>query len=105
MVVTIGANYVLIPLAGYEGSAVAALVCYFSMTAVCYFLGQRYYPIPYHMISGLTYILFTVALLYAVNAIHFAGQISAFLFHSSVILVYLIGIYFIERRNFGLNRA
>lgn len=105
MVITIAANYFLIPLEGYEGSAVAALLCYMGMTAICYVLGQRYYPIPYQTTSGFAYILFTLLLLYGVNAVHVDNQILAFAFHSGVILTYLIVIYFIERRNFSLNRA
>ncbi len=105
MVITIAANYFLIPLEGYEGSAVAALLCYMGMTALCYFLGQRFYPIPYQTTWGLAYILFTLLLLYGVNAVHIADQILAFVFHSAVILAYLIAVYFIERRNFSLNRA
>lgn len=105
MMITIGANYLLIPVAGYEGSAVAALLCYLGMTALCYFIGQRFYPIPYQMTAGLAYILFTVVLVYGINTMRIGDQILAFLFHSAVILLYLIGIYFIERRNFNLNRA
>ncbi|HEX8037720.1 MAG TPA: polysaccharide biosynthesis C-terminal domain-containing protein, partial [Chryseosolibacter sp.] len=105
MAITIAANYFLIPLEGYEGSAVAALLCYMGMTALCYVLGQRYYPIPYQTTWGFAYILFTLLLLYGVNAVPVENQILAFAFHSGVILAYLIVIYFIERRNFSLNRA
>lgn len=105
MIITIGANYLLIPIAGYEGSAIAALLCYVAMTMVCYIAGQRFYPVPYQVGSGLAYILVTLALLYGVNAVTIHNQIFAFLFHSAVILLYLIGVYFIERRNFALNRA
>jgi O-antigen/teichoic acid export membrane protein len=105
MIITIAANYWLIPIAGYEGCAIAALLCYVSMTLVCYIAGQQFYPVPYQVGGGLAYILFTLALLYAVNAVSIADQIMAFLFHSAVILIYLIGVYFIERRNFALNRA
>lgn len=105
MIITIGANYLLIPLAGYEGSAIAALLCYLGMTVLCYFAGQRFYPVPYRMAAGLAYILFTLMLLYGINAIHIDDQILAFLFHSAVIFLYLIGVYLIERRNFRLNRA
>lgn len=105
MVITIVANYILIPLQGYEGSAVAALLCYLGMTAMCYFLGQRFYPIPYAMTRGLSYILFTVVLLYGVRAIHISGAFAAFAFHAGVMLAYVAVIYFIERRNLILNRA
>ena len=105
MVVTIIANYFLIPVAGYEGSAFAALLCYAGMTALCYILGQRFYPIPYAIIRSLIYIGLTVALVYGVNLVQIESQVMATAFHMAVILAYLIVIYLIEGKNLRLNRA
>lgn len=46
-VLTIVLNFVLIPLIGYMGSAVATLACYFVMAVLCWWLGERHYPVPY----------------------------------------------------------
>lgn len=40
-------NYLLIPIMGYMGSAIATLIAYGSMMFISYALGQKYYPIPY----------------------------------------------------------
>src|SRR5690606_32676600 len=40
VVVTFVANYYLIPVSGYVGSSIAALLCYFVMAVICYFMGQ-----------------------------------------------------------------
>jgi len=56
-VVTIALNVALIPLLGYIGSAWSTLACYVFMAAVSYFLGQRYYPIPYEMWKIFAYIV------------------------------------------------
>lgn len=105
MFITILANYLLIPIAGYEGSSFAALICYAGMAVLCYTLGQRYYPIPYGVIKSLLYIAFTVALVYAVQAVTIPRQILATGFHIAVILAYLIAIYLLEGRNFKLKQA
>jgi O-antigen/teichoic acid export membrane protein len=105
VVVTIVANYFLIPLAGYEGSSFAALLCYAGMAVLCYVLGQRFYPIPYGLVKSLLYVAFTVALVYGVNAVRIADQLLATSFHFGVILVYLIVIYIIESRTGGLKQA
>ncbi|TXK46032.1 oligosaccharide flippase family protein [Pontibacter qinzhouensis] len=65
-VVTIMLNLLLIPVLGYVGSAWATLCCYFAMAAVSYFLGQRYYPIPYPVRSIIGYIVLAVVLLLGV---------------------------------------
>lgn len=105
MIITVLANYILIPLGGYEGSSVAALICYSSMTVLCYVLGQRYYPIPYQVMKGMIYIAFTMALVYAVNAIEIENQFAATGFHMAIILAYLIGIYLIEGKGLRLKQA
>lgn len=105
MIITIVANYLLIPVAGYEGSAIAALLCYTGMTALCYFWGQRHYPIPYQVNRAMMYIVFTMVLVYVINAVHIQGQFMATAFHMAIILAYLIVIYLIEGKNLRFNRA
>jgi O-antigen/teichoic acid export membrane protein len=36
-----------IPIFGYFGSALATMICYGVQMSICYWLGQKYYPIPY----------------------------------------------------------
>ena len=48
-VITLALNFALIPVLGFEGSAWATLVCYFTMAVVSYFLGRKHYPIPYDL--------------------------------------------------------
>jgi O-antigen/teichoic acid export membrane protein len=48
-VLTIALNFVLIPVLGYTGSAWATLACYFLMAALCWWLGERHFPVPYPM--------------------------------------------------------
>jgi len=97
-IITIAANYFLIPHFGYLGSSWATLICYFSMTILCYYYGQKYYPIPYAVINGLLYITVTIAIVYLTNTLTFPNQWLATGFHSVVILVYLAAVYFIERK-------
>ena len=105
MIITIGANYFLIPIAGYEGSAIAALMCYAGMTAICYVAGQHFYPIPYGIHKGLLYVAITMALVFGVQAIHIDNQLLATSFHVVVILVYLIAVYLLEGKDLKLKRA
>ncbi|MES2486394.1 MAG: polysaccharide biosynthesis C-terminal domain-containing protein [Bacteroidota bacterium] len=46
-VVTLSFNFALIPVWGYMGSAIATVAAYGTMMAVSYFIGAKYYPIPY----------------------------------------------------------
>lgn len=99
-VITIVSNYFLIPIAGYIGSSWAMLICYFSMTAASYVLGQRYYPIPYRVVTDLTYIGITVAIVWIVGRIDFGAQLLNSAFHFGVMAVYLLIVYLIEKKHF-----
>lgn len=66
-IITIVLNILLIPIAGYMGSAYATAVCYIVMAIVCYLLGQKYYHVPYNLAKIATYI----ALMLVVYAISY----------------------------------
>lgn len=48
-VITIGLNFALIPYISYLGSAIATLAAYSTMMIISYYMGNKYYPIPYDM--------------------------------------------------------
>jgi len=100
-IITIGGNYLLIPIAGYLGSSWVTLICYFVMTVVSYLIGQRYYPIPYRVRQDMLYIIFTMGLVYAVTeGIRIDNAVVSFVVHQVVLLAYLFVIYLLERREF-----
>lgn len=102
-VITFIANYLLIPQYGYLGSSWATLLCYFAMTVACYITGQRHYPIPYALWKSAGYILLTLAIIYGVNSISIGNQWLATAFHTGVVLLFMVGLFFIERK--GLSKA
>ena len=99
-IITLVANYFLIPSFGYMGSSWAAVLCYFLMTVMCYGIGQRFYPIPYSIWKGLGYIVTTVLIVELVNTITIANLWLSVGFHAGVILAFIVVVYFIERRHF-----
>lgn len=99
-IITIAANYVLIPQAGYFGSSWATFLCYFSMAVACYLLGQKYYPIPYNVGRSLGYIVVTVLIVYGLKDVSFNNQWIDTGFHFVVFMAYLLVIYLIEIKQF-----
>ena len=61
-IITVILNILLIPVYGYKGSAWALLVSFISITVISYFLGRKYYPIPYNLKRIGTYFLVAVIL-------------------------------------------
>ena len=54
--ITIVLNLALVPLWGYHGSAWAAFFTFLFMSVASYWMGRRYYPIPYELRKGLCYL-------------------------------------------------
>ena len=100
--ITIAANYVLIPYLGYWGSSWAALLCYAGMTVACYVLGQRYYPIPYSIGKSGFYILFSIALVVVTGLITIENRVLSTLFHLAVCVLFVAVAYLLERKNLRL---
>jgi O-antigen/teichoic acid export membrane protein len=94
---TILLNYLLIPVAGYEGSSWVTLLVYFGMAASCYWLGQRYYPIPYPLVRDSFYIILTVLGIWLINQLNFFSM--SLLLSVRIMIYVLLGflIYRLER--------
>ena len=99
-IVTLVANYMLIPLFGYMGSSWAALLCYSMMAITCYLIGQKFHPIPYAIGKGITYIAVTMGIVTAVNYVTIDSVWLSISFHAAVMAVFVITVYFVERRYF-----
>lgn len=76
-VITLVFNFLLIPSHSYVGSAIATLAAYGSMMLISYYLGNKYYPIPYDFKKiggylGLS-VLFSVISFYYFRENYFVG--------------------------------
>ncbi|MFZ1752009.1 MAG: oligosaccharide flippase family protein [Saprospiraceae bacterium] len=71
--VTIGSLIVFVPNMGIMGGAIATLFTYATMASVSYFLGRKYYPVPYDVAKILSFMVVT-ALLCWISFIYFRGQ-------------------------------
>ncbi len=68
--ITIIGNVLLIPVIGFLGSAWTSVACYFVMCGICYYYGQKYYPIPYRFDKLLGYALISVVLVIISLEVH-----------------------------------
>ena len=90
--VTVLLNFMLIPQYGIMGSSIVTLLCYFFMTLSCYWLGQRYYPVPYQVFKDLFIILITCTLVYLNTLLNIENYILSIVVRgaSSLIVLYVV---------------
>jgi len=76
-IVTLVLNFLLIPTMSYYGSAIATIAAYGTMMGISYFLGNKYYPIPYDIKKITGYlglsILFSIISFYYFRENYFVG--------------------------------
>jgi O-antigen/teichoic acid export membrane protein len=92
-IVTLVLNFLLIPTMSYYGSAIATIAAYGTMMLISYFMGNKYYPIPYDIKKiggylGLS-IFFSILSFYYFRENYFVGI--------PLLLVFLYFIYHNEK--------
>lgn len=91
---TLGLNFLLIPMISFKGSAIATLVAYAAMMFISYYYGQKNHPIPYNLKKIGSYlgvsIVFSVLSFYVFDRNIIVGTL--------FVLVFLILIYKLENQ-------
>jgi O-antigen/teichoic acid export membrane protein len=89
--------FVAVPTLGYLGGALSTLVCYLAMTSICYYYGQKHFPIPYRTVRDVSYLVLAFGLSYAGFFLDLGSIGLNFLAKNSLILVFLAGIAYWEK--------
>lgn len=97
-VVTVLLNILLIPVLGYDGSAITTFVSYLVMVVISYFLGQKYYFIPYLTGRGVYYILFTALSIWGFGYLEASFEYK-YLVSAGLILLFLASVWWIDIRS------
>ena len=105
-VITVVLNILWIPrspdhyLSGYMGSAWATFIGYGLMMIFSYFLGQKYYRIPYNLIKIIGYLGFAVVLYYLTVLFRPGPLVIRLVYHTSLLVVYLLVVAWTEKNEF-----
>lgn len=97
--VTISLNILLIPIIGYLGSAIATLACYFSISAISYFIGHKYYPVPYNLGSAFTYLFISISFVTVSMFLYNSNNWMSFGQATLLFFSYIGIIYLLEKKN------
>lgn len=94
--ITLIVNFILVPIYGYLGAAWAHFICYFVMMCINYFIGQKYYPVPYNLSKiffyfGLSLSIFAVSKFFGTNFYFSVLLIGVFM--SSVVIIEKVKIF------------
>ena len=97
-IVTLAINFLFIESYGYYASAVATLTAYALMMLLSYYLGRKYYPIPYNLKKIGLYLILSISLS-VLSFYYFRGEL---LIGISMLIVFLGIVGFSEKNQIGL---
>ena len=97
-IITLGLNYLLIPILGYMGSAWATFACYFAMMVISYFLGRKHYHVPYKVFRIFFYIALAVGIYFLSTLIPELSSVLKMSIHTTLLLLYIAIIYIVDRK-------
>ena len=97
-IVSVAGIVFLVPVWGFMGAALSTVACYLVMVAVCYFFGQKYYPIPYQTNRGLGYLILAFALSYFGYFLETGVGSLDFILKNSGALLFIAAVFFVERK-------
>lgn len=92
-IVTLILNYLLIPKYSYYGSAIATISAYGSMMFISYYLGNKYYPIPYDKKRIVGYLTLSTVF----SCISFYGFKGNFIIGIILLVLFMGFIYYNEK--------
>jgi O-antigen/teichoic acid export membrane protein len=103
MVITVILNIILIPILGYVGCAITFAISSFIMMVLCYYYGQKHYPIPYEIKPILIYLLSAAILIFVSWQIKISNPYIAIPFHLVLSLLFVGIIVVLERKSLGIS--
>lgn len=92
-IVTLTSNFILIPLYGYVGAAWTHVICYSSIVIVSYFLGRKFYKVPYNFKSIFSYIILALILYFVSTLINFDQLVISLSINTLLLFVFLAIVF------------
>ncbi|WP_405208822.1 oligosaccharide flippase family protein [Aquimarina sp. LLG6339-5] len=93
-IITLLLNFLLIPKYTYVGSAIATLAAYGTMMLVSWYLGRKYYPIPYDLKKMGMYLALSISF----SIISFYVFDSNYMISIPLLMVFLVVLYASEKK-------
>lgn len=103
MVITVILNVILIPILGYVGCAITFAISSFIMMVLCYYYGQKHYPIPYELSSVTKYLVIAAIFIVISWQIKIENLMFSIPFHILLTMLFVLGIVVSERTSLGIR--
>lgn len=100
-IITILGNLLLIPSIGFYGSAFTSILCYLSMSILCYWKGKKIFPVPYNFLPLLGYLLLGLLFIYGGMQVQITNVYLGYALQFLLTLIFMGFMFWKEGRNLG----
>lgn len=94
--ITVVINLAFVPVYGYKASAWAHVACYGSMVIASFFLGRRYYPVPYQTLRILFYLFIAILIVVFAANVNYPDMFTELSVNTILIIAFVI---MVEKRD------
>jgi len=98
--ITISLNIIFIPEYGFIASAWANFVCYFTVMLISFIWGRQVFKVNYNYKKIIAYSLLAVGLFFISLRLTDVGLVLRLSINTTLIMVYLMVVFFVERKYF-----
>jgi O-antigen/teichoic acid export membrane protein len=98
-VITVLINFILIPIIGYMGSAIAFCTSSIIITVISYFLGKKHYPIPYDLKIMAIYFIVAMAMFFISIYTQTLLPIIKYSLNTVMFILFFLFVYSKEKTN------
>ena len=101
--ITVVINVSLVPVFGYHASAWAHIACYLTMVIMSYYIGKRYYKIPYETVKIIIYFVFGLALYWISKIIRTDNEMINIIMNTGFLILFIVVISWKEKIKWKVN--
>jgi len=96
--VIIVGNLLLIPVLGFMGSLISMALCYIVMCVLCYYYGNKYFPIPYKFVPLLWHSIAAIGLVFFTFRFSLDNRLLDIGLNLAITVIYLVVVWQLEKK-------
>ena len=103
--VSVVINISLVPVFGYHASAWAHIACYLTMVIMSYYIGKRFYKIPYETVKIIIYFMFGLALYWISKKVKTDIEIINLIINTGFLILFVVVVSLKEKIKWKIRQV
>ncbi|MBA7570764.1 hypothetical protein ES708_12517 [subsurface metagenome] len=102
--ITMVINVSLVPVYGYHASAWAHIACYLTMVIMSYYIGKRFYKIPYETVRIIIYFVFGLTLFWISKTVKTDNEMINVIINTGLLILFVVVVSWKEKVKWKIRK-